>query len=182
METEVWLLPVEMGSFHGVTRKIFHRPTYERIRLSGRVYWRTWNKHKALPWIQLHPAVKEVQPCLHQAQKQSYCPDTLPPWFSPCLCPHPASFVCIPACAPACTVPRPLWPAAGPWWLLGPHGCYGKKTYEQSGPVYIREKEREQAEGERERERERELFVKLGLQYLRLGKCQAPFQTNQPIY
>lgn len=62
-------MKVEMGFFHGVTRKSFGDPTHGRVRCSGKIYW-SWNKHKAGfsgAWRLIHQQVAELPPAVEGA-------------------------------------------------------------------------------------------------------------------
>lgn len=48
---DVIVLPIEIGVFHGVTRKAFLGPTHRRMRCSGKIYL---SKNKGLPPSVLH--------------------------------------------------------------------------------------------------------------------------------
>lgn len=73
------MLPVEIGFFHGVTRKAFWGLMPGRMRCTGKIYW-SWREHKELSpgaqclihhlVAQLRPALEEVQPRLHQTQEK----------------------------------------------------------------------------------------------------------------
>ena len=79
---------MEVGLFHGIVRKAFHRPTrgrlwYGKICLGG-------NRKQALCPISVSPAMEEVQPCLLRGQNKGQCPDSVP-LSQYCLSPHPVS-------------------------------------------------------------------------------------------
>ena len=140
-----------------------------RMRCSGRVYW-SWSKHKRLCWVQLHPAMKEVRPCFHQAQKKRQGSRD----FVPCKslvqfssCPSPAIVVFIPSCTRAgaallCSGSHlGVCVASRPTWLLG-------RDCEWMVECVLPSEKKQN-------------FVKLQLYYLTLGKNQALFQTKQSI-
>ena len=104
-----------------------------RMRSGGKIY--TCENRSLSPGsqclISIPLALKEVQSCLHQAQKLGQCPDILHHWFSPCLCPHPPGLVC--SRLVLCSGPRSL--------PLGSGCCQGhmaavERTLEQTGQAH----------------------------------------------
>ena len=76
MELGVIMLPVEMGPCSVVKKAISEDP-HGRMKFSGKVYFRS--EIQGLPpgsqcLISIHPTMREVQSCLHQAQKKGQCP------------------------------------------------------------------------------------------------------------
>ena len=88
---QIVLLPVEMGLFHRLMSNAFWWPMRGPLRGSGKVYC---SSNKRLPPTsqclihsqvsQVRPAVEEVQPCLHQAQKKGQDPEMLCHCFIQC--------------------------------------------------------------------------------------------------
>ena len=129
--SEEKVLLVEMEFSRGVAREASWWRTYGRIRSSGKICCQS--KIKGLSLVQLSPSVKEVQPCLHQAQKKGQCSKILCYQFSPRL--FPSSYLSLFLAVlllVLCLGPglEPRWSALGPRRLPGPRGCYGNRTCE----------------------------------------------------
>lgn len=123
-----------------VSQEKLSRDPHMRMRSSNKIYWGA--NRRLPPGSQcpiFSPTVKKVEPCLNKAQYKSQGPKVL--CHAKALSSlvhvsiHPASIVCSwPHSGWFCIAIRRL--VLGAWGLrqlLGLHGCYGKRTCEQTG-------------------------------------------------
>lgn len=86
----------------------------EEAGATQRTVWgQLWCPISTHPAMTLSSSGQEIGPASRQ----------LAPLVHSMSLPHPASFVCVPSCAPASAV------ATGSRQLQGPHGCYGKEMH-----------------------------------------------------
>lgn len=175
-------LLVEMG-FLQCWEKSFWRTMHRKMRCNGKIYWSENKRTPPCPRIpmshpqqvvQLHPAVEEVQPCLHQAQKKCQSPKILCHQFSPFQslmqfspCPHLANLAFVTATLPSallhpspCLAPclehmlAPMCYLAH--WMPGPRGSYRERMGKPTNATQT------------------EAFIEAWLYFLRLSNWQVP--------